>query len=69
MLRGIVWQMSRKTSFYMRVVALNLRTISSIHLSLSLESNLKGPVEEFGVEIPLCRGEKTRTLLKNNLIL
>lgn len=53
----------------MRVVALNLKTISSIHLSLSLESNLKGLVEEFGMEIPLRCGEKTKTLLKNNLIL
>lgn len=53
----------------MRVVGLNLKTISSIHLSLSLESNLKGPVEEFAMEIPLCCREKTRTLLKNNLIL
>lgn len=53
----------------MRVVALNLKTISSIHLSLSLESNLKGLVEEFGMEISLRCGEKTRTLRKNNLIL
>lgn len=61
--------MSRKNWFYMKVVALNLKTISSIHLSLSLESNLKGLVEGFGMEIPLHCGERTRTLLKNNLIL
>lgn len=47
--RGIVWQISRKKLFYMRIIALNLKIINSTHLFLSLDKNLKGLIEEFGV--------------------
>lgn len=33
----------------MRIIALNLKIINSSHLLLSLEKNLKGLIEEFGV--------------------
>lgn len=33
----------------MRIIALNLKIINSTHLFLSLESNLKKLIEEFGM--------------------
>lgn len=59
--REIVWQISRKKLFYMRIIALNLKIINSTHLFLSLENNLKGLIGEFGMGsfALLERGEKS----------
>lgn len=59
--REIVWQISRKKLFYMRIIALNLKIINSTHLFLSLENNLKGLIGEFGMGsfTLLERGEKS----------
>lgn len=53
----------------MRIIASNLKIINRTHLSLSLENNLKGLIEEFGTErSALLEREKSRTLCKNNLV-
>lgn len=59
--REIVWQISRKKLFYMRIIALNLKIINSTHLFLSLENSLKGLIREFGMGsfALLERGQKS----------
>lgn len=53
----------------MRIIASNLKIINSTHLFLSLESNLKGLMEEFGMgSFALLERKKSRTLCKNNLV-
>lgn len=54
--------------FYMRIIALNLKIINSTHLFLSLEENLMGLIEEFGMgSFALLKREKNRILCKNDL--
>lgn len=53
----------------MRITPLNLKIINSNHLFLSLENNLKGLMEEFGMgSFALPERKKSRTLCKNNLV-
>lgn len=55
--------------FCMRITPLNLKIINSNHLFLSLENNLKGLMEEFGMgSFALLERKKSRTLCKNNLV-
>lgn len=54
----------------MRITALNLKIINSTHLFLSLEENLMGLIEEFGMgSFALLKREKNRILCKNDLVI